>query len=360
MRMFGPWASLDAVISGENATRINAILDLYTVPARFNPGVVVEYPDDPVTTATDNVTNQSTLDTALAAGNGRLINVAAGSYTSLPIASQQTDLDIVLADTASFSGGITVGHTTNGPSHRIRITGGDFNGGLTMFNEDTHILLDNVNIDGGSNFSSLFVGPQTHVALINTTITANASGVYGILAGAITNFIVGSCDISNDFSTQAGIRLVGIQNFIMAGGRVFSSGNRIFRVHADGPSPDRDANLTLSTGNQYESDADHNIWIGPESGVDHGARITRTEFWNDRLYMVSAGISDFVMQTDSNVNETSGGAGDGVDDFIVNGFDAFSPEAAPLTGNEPANYSETSVTFSAYEAPPAFSGGADH
>lgn len=313
--------------------------DLGEIPARFQS---VEFADLPQVGFFEAVTNQSELNAALASNNV-YIYVAPGAYTDIAISSGN-DKDIVIDEGATFSGGITI---TGGT--RIRITGGDFNGGVYTAVLQTanvsHVTLDGVDLANGLHLSAFptVADIPNHVTVVNSTIAGPGNG-YGILSGAVSHLIVANNNISNDDGTVAGFRATSIQNAIIADNRIFTSGNRIVRVHAD----DGDADLILFARNQLESDSNHNIWLGPSIGASHSNSITRVEFRDNTYYAVSAGISGAVMQTDSS---TAGG----IDDVIVDGNTFYSPDSAPATNNPPSNYTETNNTFPAYEAPPAWS-----
>lgn len=329
---------------GSNASRINNILNLYTVPSRFD---IVEYPTDPTTTNSVSVSSQAELNSALVSGNE--ITVNAGSYTDLFFSGTLSDIDVIINSGVEFSGRLVFDPGAGSSTiSRIRVTGGTFNGGVYTGRIQTsrvsNILMDNVRLANSLHVSN-FDGRPNRVAVINTSIDGPGNG-YGIL-GSATNFIVANCDIENLDSTVAGVRIVTYTNTIFAGTRIYTQGNRIFRAHADHGESD----LLLLTGMQLESNGDNNLWWGPGAGTG-GDAINRTELHNNQVYFPNPNGVGAVAQTDTDV-------GLGIDDFILAGNQFYTPHTS-FTGNPPTNYSETGSTYSAYQTPPAFSGGADH
>lgn len=331
------------------------------VPARFDhgysgTGAAVEYPDDPVTTAEDFVTNQTQLDAAIAAGNGRKINVAAGSYTSLNIFVNRTDLDIVMDNAAVFSGGIAVGHSSGTTVSRIRASGGVFNDtGLPLFvlSNSSHLMFDNIRWAGGLLLSNFSADLRHHIALKNCSATSNNQAEYALFWPGTQHLIVVRCDLQKTGTGfAAGTRGYG-KYAIFAGNRVASNNNRVIRTHADTSG---DSELMLWTNEQWEGyEGEYNLWWGPEVGVDHSNSMYRIELHGCRYYNETAGLGGFVAQTDSTTNTP------GIDDFIVRNCTFYSPDSAPFTGNPPSNFDESiGNTYPAYTTPPAYSGGADH
>lgn len=348
-------ASLSGGGSLTNEQLIDSIISQFSddMPARFVSGV--EYVDSPSTAAESTVNNQTELDAAIALGSNRRIVCNSGSYNFIAVQSGQTDLDIVCANDATFSSGIFIGHSSGGASHRIRVSGGTFAGGIRVDNSCTHLMFHNVRSDqNGVYLNENAGGAQDHIAFVLCTILTNSEGNYGILAGVTTHLWILGCYISNGWSDVAGVRLVQPQNVVMGRNWIFSSGNRAYRVHA---GTVRGATLILTMDNIFVSDSDgaHNIWYGPNGGGPaHSNSITAVESHYDSYYSQQASSNNECFTLD---HDQAGG----MDDFIVTNFTGRSPNTVFDDGGHPTNYTEgPGIDLASYEAPPTNDRGADH
>lgn len=345
-------------IEGSNEERILAALDDAPVSERLEACVVVLCPDDPVTTTTHNVTDATELTTALG-GNGRLVNVAAGSYSGLSIPSGRTDIDLVLADTASFSGLVTCA----GSCARIRITGGDFNytAGYTVALTGigvTDILFDNVNLAEGvlMQESGGAHDAPARIAFVNSTIRSPSSSFFAFLA-VVTDLIVAATDINNADETTASMRLVSPVRSIVGRNCIDTQGNRIYRVHAD----NGDANLNGLIGNLLTSDANNDLWWGPNAGGSHDNAITNSDVIGNEIYIPDGGVTGDPAQTDSDNNG-------GIDNFVVQSNNLYVTlfNGERFSGNQPTNYTHTGNSYNSPASPPSCATwgggtvGADH
>jgi hypothetical protein len=340
--------------AGENLSRITAAIGSATVPARFSYGYQsgspdIEIPDDPVTSATSNVTNQTQLEAAIAAGGARTINMAAGDYGYINLFNiNRDDLDFVMDD-ATFVDGINIGSINYTDTiRRVRFTGGNIGTAGIYINRQSSgvisdLMFDNVNNTGGT-LPVRNPDHPTRLAFINCNLRPEVSE-YG-LSGSVTHFILANCDLLGISSGYSPLRVVG-QYMIIANNRFEANGHRVFRLHISSGGPD--TLRTLFTGNQMEGP--DNQWVGfIESGNPYAIR--ETEFHGNSYYNSNSGTSGGVMQTDADVNG-------GIDDFIYNDNDHYSPDSSMDTTGI-TNYSASGNTYQANTTPPAYSGGADH
>ena len=173
----------DVIVVGNNANRINAILDAYAVPDILSG---LRYPADPVTTTTHEVRNNAEL-TAAVSGDGRLVRIYGPSNGGLASYNQfnpgaRSDLDIVMDNDATVSG--PSGWAWFNPLRRFRwtggnidIAGGDASGFRIADAED--VLFDDVRMtrDGSDGHIFLTQGNRhLRIAVINTTMEFTASG----------------------------------------------------------------------------------------------------------------------------------------------------------------------------------------
>jgi hypothetical protein len=181
----------DPPVEGDNAERINALLDDYTLPSIMTG---LQYPADPVTTTTHEVRTNAEL-TAAVGGNGRRILIRGpgngwqATYSQFSL-TNRSDIDIVMDNDATITGG---GGWWHGVARRIRWTGGNAqittgtNDGFT-FADIEDLLFDDVRIyrTSGEGHAFLWNGSNhRRVALINSTVEqtfigGNAPNVYAM------------------------------------------------------------------------------------------------------------------------------------------------------------------------------------
>lgn len=316
--------------------------DLTGIPARFE---AVEFATGPTTTNSVTVNNQTELNAALVSGNEVTVN--AGSYSSISIGSGQTDIDLILSNSAVFSGGLTI---SNG--QRIRVSGGVFQGGVYTFlllDLANHITIDNVRFDNGGQFYTWNGNTPHHITIMNSTFDAPGSG-YGLLTGPVQHMIIANTEFTNQGSTVAGMRLASPSNVIIIDSYLFSSGNRIFRWNGDDAAGD----LLLIQDTKLESDSDHNLWLTPSSGGGPNA-LSRFEMHGSNYCAPSSGIAGAPFQMDGDVSP-------GIDDVIITNNNFYSPDSS-VGGSSVTNYTNTPNTFDTYANRGTacnFSGGADH
>jgi hypothetical protein len=187
-------------------------------------------------------------------------------------------------------------------------------------------------------------GYPTRIAIINSNLRPAVSE-YG-LSGSVSHFILVNNDMLGISSGYSPLRIVG-QNAIIANNRLEANGHRVFRLHISSGGPDTER--ILFTGNQMEGP--DNQWVGfIETGNIYAIR--ETEFHNNSYYNDTTGVDGTVMQTDASVNG-------GIDDFIYNDNDHYSPDSSMDTTGI-TNYSASGNTYNSYTSPPAYTGGADH
>ena len=184
----------DVIIAENNANRINAILDGYTVPSILSG---LQYPADPVTTTTHEVRTNAELAAAIG-GDGRLIRIygplngGQANYAQFSL-NNRTDIDIVMDNDATITGG--AGWAWFLPVRRLRWTGGNINitsGGSTGFriSDAEDVLFDDVRMyKGGTNGHIFYPGTvrTLRFGIINSTLefTANGPGTeYAIFSAA--------------------------------------------------------------------------------------------------------------------------------------------------------------------------------
>lgn len=207
----------------EGAPPASAPYDLYGTDtlARGTIPFAVIWPDDPVTTGTLNVTNNTELSAALATP-GRIINVAAGSYTSLTIT--ENDQHWVLDNNATFSGMGGTGFA------RVKIEGGNVvTAGDVNFYGCTDLLLRNINVQCEDFTLGLGTIMFSRIAAVHCTIyatrtgffsagaTANDAGVWGYDLIAAANYVSGGMTVGNSgaepaFRIQSVIRSIQVDN----------------------------------------------------------------------------------------------------------------------------------------------------
>jgi hypothetical protein len=172
--------------SGDNADRINALLDDYTLPSIMTG---LQYPADPVTTTTHEVRTNAELAAAVN-GDGRRVLIYGPSNGGLASYNQfnpgtRNDLDIVMDNDATITG--SAGWGWFSALRRIRWTGGNVN--ITSGTNDgwfiwdaEDVLFDNVRVyrTGGAGHI-MYPGNRTlRFSMINSTVefTASGSGIY--------------------------------------------------------------------------------------------------------------------------------------------------------------------------------------
>ena len=315
---------------------INVPYDLGDIPARFR---AVEFADIPATHRTVTVNSNTDLSRELEVNGSRLV-VGAGTYNGTAI--RGTDIDLVLSNSATFTGGLQILGT------RVRVTGGTV---ASIHGLDTanHFTLDNVRVREGLYFHPWNGNTPHHISILRSTIESPGNE-YPILIGegGINHFILAGSDISNGADAYAAIRIMSSEYVILADNRVFSSGNRILRTHDT-------SNLHLWIRNQFETDDIHNLWLGPFVGGATGGRMNSIEILDNTYYGPVAGISGFPLQID-------GDQGAGIADVTIRNNRFFTPgDGTRVTSGyaEPPFVVENN-TFAPYQTPPPSSAGADH
>jgi hypothetical protein len=335
----------DPPVEGSNLERITSAFGAHTIPARFaydyaSETPAIEIPDDPVVSATSNCSNNTDITNALAASNGRTINIAAGTYSSLTVGSGKSDLDIVVDNGATFSGALVVQEGAT----RIRVTGGNFFK-LFILDDATNVLIDNIRFAAtgadelGISISD-FGGITSKIAVINCT--SSADGGYGILYRC-HHMIIANCSITTTAADVGACRGTG-QNIMFVGNQLVTGGHRVIRLHNDSSE---DTDLVLFSGNQLEGP--DNVWIGWVTGSTP-LNIDRVSFIDNSYYGETGGTNG-VFQTDADITP--------MDDWVVTGNDFYSPDNTIDTAGI-TNLTISGNTSNAYTTPPAYSGGADH
>jgi predicted secreted protein len=187
--------------------------DLGTVPFAY------DWPTAPTTTGTVNVTTYAELVAAVTnATSGRIINIAAGTYTG-DVNVNTSDLDIRCSNSATLTGQYDFGLASSRCA-RVKWTGGNFIDGmvnLRPFSGIDDLLFDDVYIDADADYGSLtdsqinFADTNgfSRVAFINSTIklhNGNSSGGWAMFAnmegnpvtGTDGSFIFANCRLESD------------------------------------------------------------------------------------------------------------------------------------------------------------------
>ena len=317
----------------------SGLYDLTGIPTRFE---TVEFADPPVTTSSATVNNQTELNANLV--SGRQITVNAGSYSALTINSSLSDIDLIVSNSANFSGVLSIAGT------RIRITGGNYQWsgagyGSMIGGQAGHITLDNVVIEQGMDSQAFGADIPDHVTILNSTIRSPDTG-YAMFLFNLRHWIVANTSISNTATAYAGIRMIACQNMIFIDGEIHSSSNRTLRIHDDGTGFPTD--LLLFYNMQMSHTTQGVLWITPTFGSGDG--LTRIELRNSRLYFPSATGHGGVAQMDGDI-------GVSIDDVIVRDNTIYSPETT-MGGSGVTNYTSSPNTYNSYTSPPTFTGGA--
>ena len=223
----------DVIIAENNANRINAILDGYTVPAILSG---LQYPADPVTTTTHEVRNNSQLASAVG-GNGRLIRIygpgngGQSTYNQFDLGGR-SDIDIVMDNDTTISG--SAGWAWWGAVRRFRWTGGNINVAGSAdgwrISDAEDVLFDDVRMykSSGASGHVLYLGSTNHrrFAMINSTVEILpnvAPSYYAVIIGHQNNPVTASdwFFLNNRFigngppvrKTSLGVRSVHVGNY---------------------------------------------------------------------------------------------------------------------------------------------------
>jgi hypothetical protein len=309
---------------------------LGTIPTRFG---TVQFASVPVTNRSVSVSSSSALSSAVGTNGSRIV-VSGGTYSGITI--RGSDIDLVLSNSATITGPVQVLGT------RVRITGGVLAGpsySLMVLDTASHVTVDNVRITRGVHVYSWNGNNPHHISIVRSTI--RSGGGYGILMGEnLSHIILAGNDIRNEAPDFAGIRIIRTNNVIFANNRIFSSGNRIVRLHEQ-------SNLHLWVRNQFETSGSNNLWIGPWQGVPTTGRITAVELIENSYYGPQSGISGFPLQLDAD-------QGGGIADVVISNNRFFTPGSQVTAGQAGQPFVVSGNTFAPYRTPPAMSVGADH
>jgi hypothetical protein len=352
-----------SVLDMGNHARIARALGSAYVPARYSWGYAsvsppISIPADPVTTTIHNVTNQGEFDAAITNGAvGRLINVGPGSYTMTALNSGTTsDLDIVLSNAATITSGMALGGFGDPAAvvRRIRVTGGIIASGFLTNSNTTDIMFDNVRFNGMTEVQATNGKPQ-RIAYTNCTLR-NASGQVWCMLATLENFIAAACnfDASYNPGENTAVRMAARKAIFARNRLLAAGGHRTIRLHA---TASEDSDLVLFTGEQWENTAD-NHWFDPSYGQGYSTGLTRIELHALRSYINGAGIRANAIDTHVPIN-----------DFTIANSEFYHPFAGSggsssagliSAGDAPTGATYSGNTVAPWQAPPAFTRGANH
>lgn len=157
------------IATGDNATRINALLSGYSIPFSYN------LPSEPTTTREVTVTSAAQFNSAARTAGTRII-IGASFSGNISIAAD--DIDVVMSNSDTISGLLSMdpGYAIN----RIRWTGGNIDAGgqLQTWRGVADLLIDDLRILGRVDLHRISgMRGCERVAIINSTLdTRGASG----------------------------------------------------------------------------------------------------------------------------------------------------------------------------------------
>lgn len=235
-----------SAVASNNGTRINAILDNYTLPAAWSGSLL--YPADPITTK--EITVNSAADFNLYAGQsapggagGWLITIGSSFNGNLSIAAD--DIDVVMDNSFTIVGDLTM--DTGSRVSRVRWTGGNIGAGNAQsWRPVSDVLFDDVVFFGRIDLDSRPdpIGSTHRVAFINSDITTvgSTSGedidftfetVSRTSAGRHSDIILGNCKVlnQNNSPTRFGYaeRVVAVESYCWTDDGSFPTGATGFR-----------------------------------------------------------------------------------------------------------------------------------
>lgn len=335
---------------------VSGIYDLTLGGARSFPsaeltGGQAAWPNAPVTNQTINVTAGSftSLQNAVAISGARVI-VPAGTYAGT-LHLDDSDVDVVVDNGAIIDGTIEFGNFLTGPS-RVRWSGGRHIGavgGRVYIRNCVDLLIDNLNSDSGE---GMLMEGAIRFALINSTFN---SGFYAVLSQSFSDHqdhIYANNLFTTTSPNQATVRLMSMDRLIFVDNRsVSGAGNRALRLHykmldawvannefiAQTPASHMWLTENGGNGNTYGP-------FGPLYVADNVIYSDQNFYADTDIGPVGTEIPGGPIYVYNNISYNN--------NFSVNSNFVNEVSTAGLTwsGN----------TRLPYQAPPAFSGGADH
>lgn len=312
------------------------------------------WPTAPTTTQTINVTagNFTSLQNAVNT-SGALVNVPAGTYTGT-LYITATDVDIVLDDNAIIAGTVEFGDFF-GNSIRHRWTGGQISGtgsegtGDRIYVRGNDILIDNLKVNSGNAF---LIEGALRFALINSTVASGYYAVFSQQFSTNSDYIFANNQFSTTSSAQATVRLMSIDRLVFVDNRSISgTGNRALRLHYF-------MNDAWVAGNEFiaTTPASH-MWFTEDGGNGNTYGAFGPLYVSDNTIYSD---QNFYADTDIGPVGTQIAGGPIYVYNTVSYNNNYSSNTSFVNEVSTATLTWVNNVRQPYQAPPAFSGGADH
>jgi hypothetical protein len=278
---------------GDNESRILAVLD------GREPHFSYSMPADPVTTQEVTVTTAAQFNAY--AGQSPTTGTAGGWRITISdsfsgnVTINANDIDVVMSNSATISGSLTISPSSSPRRSRIRWTGGNVTGGVTVEIPNDLLLDDFRSVSA----ISMLVWEPARFALINSTISMSGGGNFALfLSPVATRFdhvVIGNSIIEHTGGGQTS-RIQNVHSLLIVGS-VFNPTGSVngFRMHY----------------------ACNNVWVRDtwvRNGInlhqanpdDSGPSVTNALFDNFDAYADDPGFDPFYSNSSGITNSNTG------------------------------------------------------